>query len=205
MITKGYFDLDVCKKEGLSVRGFLYILALYYNEYFKDTTAFKETLKKCYITYWGYDEDNPDRVALTADGYKAVESILLDSEFKEETKKGVNFEALAKKLQEIYPEGKKQGTNYYWRDNINTIVKKLKTMVKKFGDNFTEDQAVEATKRYVQSFNGQYTYMQLLKYFICKNAVKGGEIEEQSQLMSYIENAGQEDSHINIDWETELR
>ena len=48
--------------------------------------------------------------------------------------------------------------------------------------------------------------MQLLKYFISKNVVKGGEVEETSQLLSYVENAGQEDKQqMTIDWETELR
>ena len=34
--------------------------------------------------------------------------------------------------------------------------------------------------------------MQLLKYFISKQKVVDGTIEEESQLLSYIENAGQE-------------
>ena len=106
----------------------------------------------------------------------------------------------------MYPNGKKGGTQYYWRDSTNVIAKKLKAVIKKYGDCFTDEQAIDATKRYVASFNGNYQFMQLLKYFICKNVVKGGEVEEQSQLLSYIENAGQSDNaQQEIDWETELR
>jgi hypothetical protein len=48
--------------------------------------------------------------------------------------------------------------------------------------------------------------MQLLKYFISKNVVKGGEVEEQSQLLSYIENMNQADTQqLSIDWDVELR
>ena len=49
----------------------------------------------------------------------------------------------------------------------------------------------------MQSFNGDYRYMRLLKYFIWKNdKVKtdsGVSIEQVSDLASYIENEGQED------------
>ena len=47
--------------------------------------------------------------------------------------------------------------------------------------------------------------MQLLKYFICKRTTGfGNATEDNSQLLSYIENEGQEDS-INNDWTSELK
>ena len=105
---------------------------------------------------------------------------------------GGRYENLAIKLRELFPEGKKAGTNYYWRDSVAIIAKRLKALVKKNGECFTDEQAITATKEYVSSFNGNYQYMQLLKYFISKQKVVDGTIEEDSQLLSYIENAGQE-------------
>ena len=45
--------------------------------------------------------------------------------------------------------------------------------------------------------------MQLLKYFISKKEAKNGELVENSQLMSYIENAGQD--NYNNNWTAELK
>jgi hypothetical protein len=64
----------------------------------------------------------------------------------------------------------------------------------------------------VASFNGNYQYMQLLKYFIWKNKVTGeevvrgrivGEVERQSQLAAWIEDS--EDKAGNNDWDVSLR
>lgn len=93
---------------------------------------------------------------------------------------------LANKLRALYPTGRKEGTAYMWRDSTKTIAKKLLTLKAKYNTTFTDEQAIEATKRYVETFNGNYAYMQLLKYFILKkDLIKG---EETSQLLSYIEN-----------------
>ena len=93
---------------------------------------------------------------------------------------------LADKLRALYPSGRKEGTAYMWRDSTKTIAKKLLTLKAKYNAVFTDEQAIEATKKYVETFNGNYAYMQLLKYFILKkDLIKG---EETSQLLSYIEN-----------------
>lgn len=96
------------------------------------------------------------------------------------------FLALADQLRALYPEGRKQGTAYAWRDTTITIAKKLKTLCEKFGCTFTDEEAIDATKRYVASFNGNYHYMQLLKYFILKK--DNEKMEESSQLLNFIQN-----------------
>lgn len=117
--------------------------------------------------------------------------------------KADRYELLAAQLRNLYPTGKKEGTSYMWRDSNSLITKRLKSLVAKYGDCFTDEQAIEATKKYIESFNGDYRYMQLLKYFIIKKTNNDGEIEESSQLLSYIENEGQIDT--NNDWTAELR
>ena len=206
MVTKIYFDVDVCKAKNLSISTAFYLLSVYFGKHINS----KEELNKCcakgYVVYYNYNEGNPLKVELTEAGLKLVEELILDSEFKPTTAEGIRFEELATALRELYPEGKKAGTNYYWRDSHGVIVKKLKALVKKYGNCFTNEQAIEATRKYVNSFNGNFQYMQLLKYFISKNVIKGGEVEEQSQLLSYIENANQPecDTQQKIDWDIEL-
>ena len=109
------------------------------------------------------------------------------------------FLKVAKEMRELFPQGKKPGTPYYWRDSITTIIDRLKNLKKKYKAEFTEQEAIDATKSYVESFNGDYRYMQLLKYFIYK--MDGPEI--RSDFLSYIANRGQVDSN-NDSWQTHL-
>jgi hypothetical protein len=118
-------------------------------------------------------------------------------------KRADRYELLAAQLREIFPKGRKEGTSYMWRDSNSIIAKKLKALVSKYGECFTDEQAINATRKYVESFNGNYRYMQLLKYFISKKVVNDGEVEETSQLLSYIENEGQSD--YNNEWTAELK
>lgn len=193
-------DSEVCKSKGLTLEEFI---VLYLNSKNIDISKTISSIIEKKVA--GKDLFNPNAVVLSSNSRKLLEEIILDSD-KTVAKNNKRLENLAEKLRELYPEGKKQGTQYYWRDSNSVIVKKLKALVKKYGDCFTDEQAINATKKYVESFNGKYQFMQLLKYFISKNVVKGGEVEETSQLLSYIENAGQEDKQqMTIDWETELR
>lgn len=106
---------------------------------------------------------------------------------------------LAKEMQEVFPEGKKDG-KYYWRDSTKIIAQRLVSFIKKFGD-YEDEEFIEATKAYVKSFNGDYSFMQLLKYFIYKRDNNSGEVN--SQLSSYIENLGEGDT-LDNDWTTKL-
>ena len=193
-------DSEVCKSKGLTLEEFI---VLYLNSKNIDINKTINSIIEKKVA--GKDLFNPNAVVLSSNSRKLLEEIILDSD-KTVAKNNKRLENLAERLRELYPEGKKQGTQYYWRDSNSVIVKKLKALIKKYGDCFTDEQAINATKKYVASFNGNYQFMQLLKYFISKNVVKGGEVEETSQLLSYIENAGQEDKQqMTIDWETELR
>ncbi len=130
-----------------------------------------------------------------------IASIIIDSD-KTTINKDVEFNDLAKKMRDLFPEGRKEGTTYYWRDSVAIIARKLKTLVAKFDAKFTEEQALEATRKYVESFNGDFRYMQLLKYFILKTDKNTGEI--RSDFLSLIENPEDSDK-LNENWQSELR
>ena len=108
---------------------------------------------------------------------------------------------------EIFPAQKKQGTCHYFRGNRKDISLRLKKFFKLYGNSYTKEQILEAARKYVASFNGNYSYMRILKYFIWKDERKTdsegkGYIEETSDLASYIDNNGEES---NNDWTAELR
>lgn len=128
-----------------------------------------------------------------------VSSIIIESD-KNIIDKDQQFTDLANKLRELYPSGRKEGTTYMWRGTTAEIAKKLKTLVVKYGYSFTEEQVIKATKEYINSFNGNYKRMRLLKYFILKSEKDADDnINVISELMSFIENEGQLDSERN-DW-----
>ena len=133
--------------------------------------------------------------AVVSDNIKdLIANIIINSD-KKIINKDKDFLLLANKMRELFPNGKKPGTNYSWKDSAIVISQKLKVLVAKYGCSFTEEEALEATKKYIESFNGDYTYMQLLKYFILKTSNNG---EIKSEFMSLIEN--KEDINNNFEF-----
>jgi hypothetical protein len=198
-----HINKETLAKSGISVDMAFYLASIYFDKpYTYDT--FDLASKQGLITYNHLDRYNlPIQPKLTREGVELVESIFLNSEFK--GNKGIDtdrYDELADKLRELYPKGRKEGTSYLWRDSHAKIANKLRTLVKKYNFKFTDEQAINATKRYIESFNGNYSYMQLLKYFILKKDKDTG--EENSQLMSYIENEDCTDA-ANDDWMNEVR
>ena len=128
-----------------------------------------------------------------------ISTISIDSD-KNVIDKDSEFTELATELREIYPAGRKDGTTYMWRGTTAEVAKKLKTLVVKYGFVINKESVIKATKEYVNSFNGNYRYMQLLKYFILKSVKDAdGNVDIKSELMSIIENSGQLDAQKE-DW-----
>lgn len=128
-----------------------------------------------------------------------ISTISIDSD-KNVIDKDSEFTELATELRELYPAGRKDGTTYMWRGTTAEVAKKLKTLVVKYGYTLDREKVIKATKDYISSFNGNYRYMQLLKYFILKSVKDAdGNTEVKSELMSLIENSGQIDTQKD-DW-----
>ena len=140
---------------------------------------------------------------LTNKGTEVLDSVIMDSDKEQEPQD--RLIQLATRLKEIFPKGKKDGTNEYWTEGVALIVRRLKLFFRKYGNKFTDEQIIQAAQKYVQGFNGSYRYMRLLKYFIFKEKVgANGGVEGDSELINYIENAGQEET-LRDDWATTLR
>ena len=134
----------------------------------------------------GADLFDDTKVVLSDNAKGKVFDVLIDSDKLVENKQD-EFIALANELKEIFPEGRKAGTTYSWRGSTAEIAKKLKNLVVKYGCSFTREEAIEATKAYVASFNGDYKYMKLLKYFLLKTPRNNnGDVEVESDFMAYL-------------------
>lgn len=130
-----------------------------------------------------------------------VSTILLDSD--KDHQSADRLENLALKLMEVFPKEKKAGTCHYFRGNRKDIILRLKKFFKLYGK-YTDEQIVTAAKNYVSSFNGNYSYMRILKYFIWKDEVKTNSegdryVDEVSDLANWIENEGN-DKQAREDW-----
>lgn len=204
-------DTDICKKNGENPSLILYLLSLFSScKITKE--AFEEARKKKYIKFDKiYDRNDPfpEYVSLTQTGEHIVEGILADSSASADSDERCTI--LADKLREIFPAGKKPGYAYLWRDSTSCIADRLKKFFLKYG-NYPDEDIIRVTREYVNSFNGNYQYMQLLKYFIWKNKVTGeevvrgrivGEVERQSQLAAYLQDTPEKNK--NADWDVSLR
>ena len=204
-------DTDICRNAGKDIDTVLYLLSLLAGCNITVNTFEKARQQRLINFEKPYDRrfPFPEWVSLSQNGEYLVESIMADSSTSPSTED--RFTLLAEKLREIFPAGKKPGYAYTWRDSPSCIADRLKKFFIKYGE-YTDEQVIEATKAYVASFNGNYQYMQLLKYFIWKNKVTGeevvrgrivGEVEKQSQLAAWIEDASEKKEIV--DWDVELR
>lgn len=137
--------------------------------------------------------------ALTAEGKDKVVAALENSH----NKGAQDYTKLAEELKKVFPQGRKPGTSRYWTEGVSLIDRRLKAFEKKYGK-FPDSEILDAAKRYVASFQGNYQYMAVLRYFIFKEVVgKAGDLESKSDLLTYLENSGEVDERQ--DWTAELR
>ncbi len=187
-------DQTILDKNGLTLEEFL---VLYLGA--KDVDI--ESISQSLIAKGLADKDlfSNGRIVVSDKVKDLVSTISIDSD-KNVIDKDSEFTELATKLREIYPAGRKDGTTYMWRGTTAEVAKKLKTLVVKYGFTINKEDVIKATKEYVSSFNGNYRYMQLLKYFILKSVKDAdGNVDVKSELMSIIENSGQVNTQRD-DW-----
>ena len=190
---------EICKKYGLDVSEVLAVLLI---KTCNDIPKLFSILEEKEIVV----RDLLQGYMVTQRWDDVVSTIILDSDVKAPSPD--RLENLATQLMEIFPKQKKLGTCHYFRGNRKDIILRLKKFFKLYGK-YTDEQIVTAAKKYVESFNGDYSYMRILKYFIWKDEVKINSegdryVDEVSDLANWIENAGQEEDLRN-DWATTLR
>ena len=196
---KYIIDTEILKREGIRLDEALYLLSVYKNRPINFNTVQKAKIENKILKF-----ENPrDPTKITPKGQSIIESILAKSKIHVSSDNLERYKALADKMREIYPKGLKPGTNYQWRDSTAIIADRLIKLVAKYSIEFTDEEAIDATKRYITSFNGNYKYMQILKYFISKQKpVEGAPAEQNSQFLSFLQN--KENIIENQDWTANL-
>lgn len=192
---------DICKKKGMDLPSLLAVLLVktgvniteLFNDLVNKEVLVKDMFSEGFLVTQRWDSICSD-ILLSADTSVPSDERLLP---------------LVDSLMQIFPAGKKEGTPLYWKGNRKDNKERLQKFFKLYGNKYSDEQILQAARKYVESFNGQYTYMRALKYFIWKDEKKTGSdgrkyIEEVSDLASYIENAGQEENLRN-DWTSTLK
>lgn len=196
---KYIIDTEILEREGIELDEALYLLSVYKKRPIDFNTVQKARVENKILKF-----ENPrDPAKITPKGQSYIESILAKSKIHVSSDNLERYRTLADKMREVYPKGLKPGTNYQWRDSTAIIADRLMKLVAKYNIEFTDEEAVDATKRYIASFNGNYKYMQILKYFISKQKpVEGAPAEQNSQFLSFLQN--EEYTTENQDWTANL-
>lgn len=191
-------DEDVCKKMGMTLPEVLAVVLIKTGADIGE--LFKELQQKQVLvtqnTLMG------ETIMVTQRWDDVVSDILLSSDVSVPSENRI--EKLTSALMQIFPQGRKDGTNTYWRGNIKDTKLRLKKFFKLYGTKYSDEQIINATRKYVESFNGNYAYMRVLKYFIWKDVRKQDSegrfyIEEVSDLATLIENVENEEV-LKDDW-----
>lgn len=194
-------DEKICNKKGLDLPSVLAIMLV--KTGVNITSLFDELLKKEILVRDLFSSE----FLVTQKWDDICSSVLLESDTSIPTEE--RLETLVVQLMDLFPRGKKPAnTPIYWRGNKKDNKLRMQKFFKLYGNKYSDDQIIDATKRYVESFNGDYSYMRTLKYFIWKDSKKVNSegniyIEEVSDLATWIENEGQED--LSDNWTSTLK
>lgn len=179
-------NTDVLDKYDISPTEFLLLLLGYYDT---DCQKLNDSVVEKGLAERNVMKGIPP--VLSENHKKLISKILLESDEKIRGS-GMNFERIARKMQDHYPYGFKPGTTYWWAGDLDTVIHNLKLLVSSFGFTFTEEEAVNAVISYLDSFpNREYTkHTRLLPNFILSKSKGDGDTPEfESLFMSYIENS----------------
>lgn len=190
---KYIIDEKVCEKHNLTITEVLCLLFLKSCDGNYSDVVSKLIKEEKIIESNTLDSNNIDYLYLTPHWDDEVSSIILESDNSIPDKDRI--ENLVNKMRELFPKGMKIG-NSAWRGNVRELKLRMQKFFKMYGD-YSDEAILKATKAYVDSFNGNYTYMRILKYFILKSEIKQhqndlgeviSQVEDVSELANILEN-----------------
>jgi hypothetical protein len=194
---KFVIDEEQCLKHNLSLSEVLAILLIKHSECGSVYPILSKLASEEKIVSYGDPCDPCSICHITQRWDDEVSAALLEAE--KSLPKADRIENLVKQMREIFPTGMKIGSSA-WRGNVRELKLRMQKFFKLYGD-YTDEQILEATKKYVDSFNGNYTYMRILKYFIFKSETKShlddegnivNQLEDISELANILDNPERE-------------
>lgn len=190
---KYIIDEKVCEKHNLTITEVLCLLFLKSCDGNYSDVVSKLIKEEKIIELNIPNSNNVDYLYLTSHWDDEVSSIILESDNSVPDKDRI--ENLVNKMRELFPKGMKIG-NSAWRGNVRELKLRMQKFFKMYGD-YSDEAILKATKAYVDSFNGNYTYMRILKYFILKSEIKQhqndlgevvSQVEDVSELANILDN-----------------
>lgn len=175
MNTKIVIDEKACLKHKMTLEEFL--VALMYRQVKAPADVSTNLINREVLVV------KDDRYWVTQHWSEVIDEIICDSSEEQDEERLLN---LAKEMRECFPEGKMRNTAYYYRCNNAEVIKKLKKFFTQYG-NYTDEEIIDATKRYIASCNRSGTPIKLVKYFISKEE-RGSEEGTGSLLLTYLDN-----------------
>ena len=184
---------DVLKDTNLELSDFLVLLTLKDN--YDVVSIMKRLNQDALILY----NQSKNAFFVSDEGLKLINKVI-EVKQQEEKDSCDDLRELAVTLKSLFPKGIKPGTNTPWTEAVPLIMKRLETFFIKFGEQ-PYDKIVEATKKYINSFNGDYRMMRVLSYFIMKTIINNdNEKEVKSDLLTAIENLDDYGEQQSEDW-----
>ena len=190
-------DSEICKKHNLSLSEVLGLLLVRVSEEGNCQCTVDKLVSEEKLISMGDPEDPYSIYHITHRWNDELNAVLLEAE--KSLPKADRIESLVKQMREVFPTGMKVGSSA-WRGNVRELKLRMQKFFKLYGD-YSDEQILEATKKYVDSFNGNYTYMRILKYFIMKSETKNymneegrmvSQLEDVSELANFLDNPEQE-------------
>ena len=181
-------DKSILREYGVSVTSYLFMMILMYYP------GTKININLTQILEYGVIMENDVGYSLTDIGLDFIKEVETMSVTKNISNKDI--ELLAEQMRLMFPEGKKQGTTKYWRDNKSNVEAKLKTFFKKYG-HYDSELILKATQKYIDSFGDSKQLMRTVIYFISK--------DDSSDLLTIMENIDDVKSDANNElWGSKL-
>jgi len=164
-------DKSVLKQYSIRLTEYFFMMILMYYPNTRISIDLSNLLENGFII------ENDVGYSLTDIGLDFIKEVETMSVTKNISNKDI--ELLAEQMRLMFPEGKKQGTTKYWRDNKSNVEAKLKTFFKKYG-HYDSELILKATQKYIDSFGDSKQLMRTIIYLIEKDG--------SSDLMTIIEN-----------------
>ena len=182
-------DKSVLKQYSIRLTEYFFMMILMYYPNTRISIDLSNLLEN------GFIMENDVGYSLTDIGLDFIKEVETMSVTKNISNKDI--ELLAEQMRLMFPEGKKQGTTKYWRDNKSNVINKLKTFFKKYG-HYDSELILKATQKYIDSFGDSKQLMRTCIYFISK--------DDSSDLLTIMENIDDVKSDTNNDlWTTKLK
>lgn len=174
-------DTQEVKDRGVSAEIFLSILPLYFG-----LNITKKTLEEA--NKLGFNRKDVNGYSISISGKNLLDSVFMCGEYQT-SKTTLEYREIAKLLTGLYPRGFKEGTKLSWRGSIIDVADRLRVIEKKSGLSFSKEEYVYATEEYIDSFEDDITFMQILPYFVFKGHIdRDGDSEWHSTLLDILEN-----------------